>query len=85
MADTARRVRRLVAQHGVQTIYPGHGPAGGLWLIEATREYLEAFASAVELGDADKAQAKIMARFPDHRVPQFLTVFQPARLLPPGR
>jgi glyoxylase-like metal-dependent hydrolase (beta-lactamase superfamily II) len=65
----------FVAQHGVQTIYPGHGPAGGLWLIEATREYLEAFATAVRTGTADTAQAAMISRFPHHRVKQFLTVF----------
>jgi glyoxylase-like metal-dependent hydrolase (beta-lactamase superfamily II) len=66
---------RYVAEEDVQTIYPGHGPAGGLSLIQATREYLQAFASAVATGNADSARAAIMARFPDHRVPQFLTVF----------
>ena len=65
----------FVTQNGVQTIYPGHGPAGGFWLIEATREYLEAFATAVQTGSADSAGAAMMARFPDHRVTQFLTTF----------
>jgi glyoxylase-like metal-dependent hydrolase (beta-lactamase superfamily II) len=75
---------RFVAEHGVQTIYPGHGPAGGLSLIEGTREYLEAFATAVETGTADSAQAALLARFPDHRVPQFLTVFSLPAYFPPA-
>jgi hypothetical protein len=67
----------------VQTIYPGHGPAGGLSLIQATREYLQAFADAVETGNADSVRASIMARFPDHRVPQFLTLFSLPAYFPP--
>jgi glyoxylase-like metal-dependent hydrolase (beta-lactamase superfamily II) len=66
---------RFATQSGIQTIFPGHGPAGGLALIEATREYLRAFASAVQTGNADTAGETILSRFPDHRVRQFLTVF----------
>lgn len=61
--------------HEVQTLHPGHGPAGGLSLIQGTREYLQAFAYAVKTGNADSARDAIMARFPDDRVEQFLTVF----------
>ncbi|HYX77670.1 MAG TPA: MBL fold metallo-hydrolase [Gaiellaceae bacterium] len=77
-------LERFAAEHGVHTIYPGHGPAGGLSLIEATREYLKAFASAVETGNADSARATMMARFPDHRVPQFLTAFSLPAYFPPA-
>jgi glyoxylase-like metal-dependent hydrolase (beta-lactamase superfamily II) len=66
---------QFATERGVQTIYPGHGPAGGISLIEGTREYLQAFASAVETGDADTARDAIMSRFPDYRVEQFLTTF----------
>jgi hypothetical protein len=41
---------RFVAKSGIQTLYPGHGPAGGLSLVEGTREYLLAFATAVKRG-----------------------------------
>jgi glyoxylase-like metal-dependent hydrolase (beta-lactamase superfamily II) len=75
---------RFAAERGVQTIYPGHGPASGLALIQATREYLQAFASAVETGNADSAHAAIMAHFPDHRVPHFLTLFSLPAYFPPA-
>jgi glyoxylase-like metal-dependent hydrolase (beta-lactamase superfamily II) len=73
--DRLNELERFAAQHGVQTLYPGHGPAGGLSLIQGTREYLEAFASALELGNADRARDALTSRFPDYRVAQFLTVF----------
>jgi glyoxylase-like metal-dependent hydrolase (beta-lactamase superfamily II) len=66
---------RYAMDRGVQTIFPGHGPAGGLSLIQATREYLEAFATALETGAAESAEAAMMMRFPDYRAPQFLTLF----------
>jgi glyoxylase-like metal-dependent hydrolase (beta-lactamase superfamily II) len=68
-------LERFVADNGIQTLHPGHGPAGGLSLINGTREYLQAFATAVQTGNADSARDAITARFPDHRVKQFLTAF----------
>jgi glyoxylase-like metal-dependent hydrolase (beta-lactamase superfamily II) len=65
----------LTAQRGIQTIHPGHGTAGGLSLIDGTREYLHGFASAVETGNVDNAREAILSRFPDHRVQQFLNAF----------
>jgi glyoxylase-like metal-dependent hydrolase (beta-lactamase superfamily II) len=66
---------QFTANAGVQTLHPGHGPAGGLSLIQGTREYLQAFATAVKTGSADSARDAITARFPDYRVEQFLTMF----------
>jgi glyoxylase-like metal-dependent hydrolase (beta-lactamase superfamily II) len=66
---------QFARDHEVQTLYPGHGPAGGLSLIEGTREYLQAFATAVKTGNAESARESLTARFPDYRVEQFLTVF----------
>jgi glyoxylase-like metal-dependent hydrolase (beta-lactamase superfamily II) len=66
---------RLAANTGIQTLHPGHGPAGGLSLIQGTREYLQAFASAVMSGNAESAREAITVRFPDYRVEQFLTLF----------
>jgi glyoxylase-like metal-dependent hydrolase (beta-lactamase superfamily II) len=77
---------RFASEHGVQTLYPGHGPAGGLSLIQGTREYLQAFVTAVRTGTADSARAAITARFPDYKVEQFLTVFSlPAYFPSPER
>jgi glyoxylase-like metal-dependent hydrolase (beta-lactamase superfamily II) len=77
-------LERFAAEHSIQTIYPGHGPAGGLALIQATREYLQVFARAVETGNADSARQSIQSRFPDHRVPQFLTEFSLPAYFPPA-
>ena len=66
---------QLAAQRDLRTIHPGHGPAGGLSLIQGTREYLQAFATAIETGDADSAREAILSRFPDHHVQQFLDQF----------
>jgi glyoxylase-like metal-dependent hydrolase (beta-lactamase superfamily II) len=74
---------QLAAQRGLRTIHPGHGPAGGLSLIQGTREYLDAFAGAVEIGDTNSAREAILSRFPDHRVRQFLDVFSLPTYFPP--
>ena len=66
---------RFASAHGVQTLYPGHGPAGGLSLIQGTREYLQAFVTALKTENADSARDAIISRFPDYKVEQFLTVF----------
>jgi glyoxylase-like metal-dependent hydrolase (beta-lactamase superfamily II) len=68
-------LEQLAADRGLRTIFPGHGTAGGLSLIQSTREYLEAFARAVETGNAVSARDAIMSQFPDHHVQQFLDVF----------
>jgi glyoxylase-like metal-dependent hydrolase (beta-lactamase superfamily II) len=74
---------QFTAQHGVQTLYPGHGPAGGLSLIHGTREYLQAFATAVTTDNADSARDALTSRFPDYKVEQFLTVFSLPAYFPP--
>lgn len=68
-------LEQLSARRGIRTIHPGHGPAGGLSLIQGTREYLQAFAAAIERANLDSAREAMMSRFPDHRVQQFLDVF----------
>ena len=68
-------LEQLAAQRRLRTIHPGHGPTGGLSLIQGTREYLNAFADAIEAGNVDSAREAILSRFPDHHVQQFLDVF----------
>jgi glyoxylase-like metal-dependent hydrolase (beta-lactamase superfamily II) len=68
-------LERLTGDRGLSTIHPGHGPAGGLSLIQGTREYLQAFAAAIDTGNMESARQAILSRFPDHRVRQFLDVF----------
>jgi glyoxylase-like metal-dependent hydrolase (beta-lactamase superfamily II) len=63
------------AKERVSNIYPGHGPAGGLSLIERTREYLNDFAKAVKGGDEKAAEQLILAKYPEYHARQFLTVF----------
>ena len=68
-------LERFAAKAEIQTLYPGHGPAGGLSLIQGTSEYLQAFATALKTGNVDNAREALTSRFPDYRVQQFLTVF----------
>lgn len=68
-------LEQLLAQRDLTTIHPGHGPAGGPSLIQGTREYLHAFATAIETANPESARQAILSRFPDHRVQQFLDVF----------
>jgi glyoxylase-like metal-dependent hydrolase (beta-lactamase superfamily II) len=75
---------RFATQQGVLTLYPGHGPPGGLSLIDVTREYLHAFAAAVKTGTADGAREAITSRFPDYKVEQFLTMFSLPAYFPPA-
>jgi glyoxylase-like metal-dependent hydrolase (beta-lactamase superfamily II) len=43
-------LERLTGERGLSTIHRGHGPAGGLSLIQGTREYLQAFAATIQTG-----------------------------------
>lgn len=63
------------AKDKVLTIYPGHGSAGGLELIPGTRAYLRDFAEAIKGGDAKTAEQRMLAKYSQYHVKQFLTVF----------
>lgn len=58
---------------GPCTIYPGHGPAGGLDLLDATRSYLCDFLAAA---DACRTNAqmwdRLMLLYPDHEQADFV-------------
>lgn len=69
----------------VSIIFPGHGPAGGLSLIDHTRGYLQDFRAALEGGSADSVEAKMLERYPDHHARQFLTVFTLPAYFPPTK
>jgi glyoxylase-like metal-dependent hydrolase (beta-lactamase superfamily II) len=69
----------------VTTIYPGHGPAGDLSLIDHTRNYLRDFCSALEGGSAETVEAKMLERYPQHHARQFLTVFTLPAYFPPSK
>lgn len=74
----------LFAKARVATIYPGHGEAASLELIEQTRAYLHDFADAVKGGDAKKTEQLMLSKYPDYRVQQFLTVFSVPAYFPAG-
>lgn len=59
----------------VTTIYPGHGPAGDLSLIDHTRTYLRDFRAALDEGSAEKVETRMLEKYPDHHARQFLTAF----------
>jgi hypothetical protein len=60
-----------VRSHEVATIYPGHGEAGGIELIEKTRAYLRDFEIAVALGDPKRAEEYMLAKYGDYHVKPF--------------
>lgn len=63
------------ARDRVKTIHPGHGKAAGLELIGQTRAYLRDFTEAVESGDAKTAEQRMLIKYPNYHVKQFLTAF----------
>ena len=63
------------AKDKISIIYPGHGGAAGLELIGQTRNYLHDFAEAVKSADAKTAEQRMLAKYPQHHVKQFLSVF----------
>ena len=63
------------AKDRVTTIHPGHGKAAGLKLIGQTRAYLQDFAEAVKSGDAKTAEQRMLLKYSNYHVNQFLTAF----------
>jgi glyoxylase-like metal-dependent hydrolase (beta-lactamase superfamily II) len=63
------------AKNKISTIYPGHGSAAGLELIAQTRAYLDDFAEAIKSGDGKTAEQRMLAKYPEYHVKQFLSVF----------
>lgn len=63
------------ARGRVTTIYPGHGKPAGLELIDQTRTYLQDFADAVRTGDRKAAEERMLEKYPQHHVRQFLSAF----------
>ena len=59
----------------VSTIYPGHGAPGDLRLIGQTRAYLHDFADAVKTGNAKTAEERMLVKYPERHVKQFLAAF----------
>jgi glyoxylase-like metal-dependent hydrolase (beta-lactamase superfamily II)/ketosteroid isomerase-like protein len=60
----------------VTTLYPGHGPAGDLSLIDHTRTYLRDFRAALEGGASAKTvEAKMLEKYPLHHARPSLTAF----------
>jgi glyoxylase-like metal-dependent hydrolase (beta-lactamase superfamily II) len=74
----------VFARDRVSTIYPGHGAPADLTVISRTRTYLSDFANAVKSGDAKTAEQRILAKYPDHHVRQFLTLFSLPAYFPPA-
>jgi glyoxylase-like metal-dependent hydrolase (beta-lactamase superfamily II) len=74
----------VFAKDKISTIYPGHGSAAGLDLIARTRAYLHDFADAVKSGDAKTAEQRILAKYPEYHVRQFLTMFSLPAFFPPA-
>ena len=71
-------------KHGVKMFHPGHGKAGGLELMDETRAYLLDFAEAIKSGDTKIAAQRILAKYPNYHVKQFLTAFSLPAYFPVG-
>jgi hypothetical protein len=56
----------------VARFYPGHGPAGGVELILATRRYLEDFRGALKGAMPEEVLRRMRARYPRHRLEENL-------------
>jgi len=65
----------MFAKDRVSTIYPGHGEAAGVELSGQTRAYLHDFTDALKAGDAKTAEHRMLSKYPNHHVQQFLKVF----------
>jgi len=65
----------VFARDKVATIYPGHGGAAGLELTAQTRAYLHDFAEAIKTGDAKTAEQRMLTKYPQYHVKQFLSAF----------
>ena len=55
----------LLAADKISTLYPGHGSPAGLELIARTRAYLHDFSEAIKTGDAETAEQRMLAKYPD--------------------
>jgi glyoxylase-like metal-dependent hydrolase (beta-lactamase superfamily II) len=73
------------AKGRVAKIYPGHGKAAGLELIEQTRTYLNHFADAIRTGNPKSAERLMLEHYPDWHVRQFLTAFSIPAYFPPAK
>jgi cyclase len=61
-----------LAKMDVARFYPGHGPAGGVELIAATRRYLEDFRAALKGAMPEEVLRRMRARYPRHRLEENL-------------
>ena len=60
---------RLDGLQDVETVLPGHGPAGDRTLIRGMRDYLKTFADVVTTSpDAGAAKVEMKRRYPAHRL-----------------
>ena len=63
----------LQALPGVQTIYPGHGPAASREVFDANAVYVRDFAEAIAVAANPAAAATAMLeRYPTHYAPMLL-------------
>jgi glyoxylase-like metal-dependent hydrolase (beta-lactamase superfamily II) len=63
------------------SVYPGHGPAGGPELIDASRAYIHAFITATAPpATKEEAAAKLKAQFPDYALPMIVDFSVAGRL-----
>lgn len=64
----------LVKRHGpIEQVIPGHGPVGGIELIDEQIRYMQDYQSIAQPGvTIQEIAPKVIARYPDHELPVFL-------------
>src|ERR1700688_4834227 len=62
-------------RNDILVLCPGHGAPAGPELIDQTRNYLDAFADAVQSGDPRDVERRMLVEYPEYHVKQFLTAF----------
>ena len=66
-------IATLQALPGVQTIYPGHGPAASRDVFDANAAYVRDFAQAIAVAASpEDAAAAMLERYPNHYAPMLL-------------
>lgn len=73
--DVWRGQLDAIERMGLRTILPGHGPAAGPDVLDALRDYLDAFEAAIATGDRAAVLARMRAAYPGYAAPELLERF----------
>jgi glyoxylase-like metal-dependent hydrolase (beta-lactamase superfamily II) len=81
--DWLAGIARLKARYSTATIYPGHGPSGGVELIDGMHSYLNAFLNAADSAPTNVAMTDLLTNlYPEHLQADFLLAYSVANFGP---